>query len=140
MKPTSRASQNRPSATILEKLFPEGIDKTKIWNGLVVILGREERQPLSIEKLEVVLDRKFKIKRRINKFFPETADKINIIFQSDTAFLHQITQATWAFSESHLVYSRDAIVLHGHEPGEILLDWAAQAVITMLLKHIKVSV
>lgn len=136
--PVSREAQNGQMAAILKKLFPRGIKRTKIWNSLVPLLGDEDRR-LSVERLEVMAECKFKLKQRISQYFPEVADKLQIIVNGDTDLLCSITQKTWEFSESHETYSQHAIVLHGLTPGEFLLDWAAQSVVTMLLRHVGMS-
>lgn len=135
--PVSQAAKKRSRTEILKKLFPRGINEAKIWNGFVAILGEgKTHERLSVERLESVVEPKFKLKQRISKYFPEVADKLRIIFHGDMELLRRITQSTWVFSHSHEIYSHDAIVLHGLTADEILLDWAAQSVITMLLRHI----
>lgn len=125
---------------ILTRLFPEGIKAVKIWNGLITLLGKRDYKNASVEKLEVTLDCRFKIKLRIQRHFPGLKDKLYLIQQGDTGLLHRLTQDTWYFAGEHKAHSHDAIVLHGRNPEEILLDWAAQAVITILLRYINVSI
>lgn len=137
--PVSEEVLARRREEILETLFPEGIDKNKIWNALVVIF-KEEHHSLSGDVLEAVAKCKLGIKKRIKKFFPEITDQWYIISWGDTDLLRRVTQRAWSFSHSHAKHSNDTIVLHGSNSEEFLLDWAAQAVVTMMLRHIKASV
>lgn len=139
MKKTKSMENDKAEAYILGKLFPEGVKSVKIWNGFIHFISRSGRDHLSIEKLELVADRKFKIKRRIRRFFPKAKDQLRIVSRCDIRFLHLITQETWGFTGSYARHAKDALVLHGATPREVLLDWAAQAVVAMLLKHIGAS-
>jgi len=140
MKPTSHKTIKQRRAAILQQLFPEGIRETEIWNGLVGCLKPGDHERVSVERLEVVAVQRLKLKQRIGKAFPTVTGLFAIIRFDDVKLHHRITQTTWRFSKSHRLYARDAIVLHGLTTREILLDWAAQAVITMLLRRIKVRI
>lgn len=96
----SQAARNRNRKKILEKLFPEGIDRVKIWNGFVPILGGEKHEHLSVERLESVAEPKFKLKQRIKRQFPTAVDKLYLIYHGDMSLLRRITQITWSFSRS----------------------------------------
>lgn len=139
MKTINQKNLERARTAILNKLFSGKINQTKIWNGFIAIIGGKSHEHLSVERLEAVADRKFKLKQLISEHFPTADDKLHLISHCDFDLLREITQSTWDFSPTHLAHAKDAIVLHGYTMEEILLDWAAQSVVTMLLGHIKVK-
>ena len=137
----SKAVQTKNRKKILTRLFPEGINEVKIWNGLVVLINnKEDNEQLSVERFEDAAETKFKLKQRIIKYFPKVGDKMCIINNGDMDMLRKLTQSVWSFADSHKIYAHEAVVLHGRHVETLLLDWAAQAVVTMLLRHIKASI
>lgn len=123
----------------MEELFPEGIDRNKIWTALVPIL-RQESCDHSGDVLEAVANCKLGLKQRIQEHFPSVADQWYIISWGDTDLLRRVTDRMWLFARSHAQHSQDVIVLHcgfeSAEPHDFLLDWAAQAVVTMMLEYV----
>lgn len=141
MKKGTSAQENATRLEILNALFPEGVKTIKVWNELIIPLRSNSRKEhLSLETLEIISDRKLKLKKRIREHFPEIHDQLRIIFHGDMDLQRKITEGTWRFSESHRPYSRHIIVLHGVTPQETLMDWAAQAVISMLIRYLDVTI
>jgi hypothetical protein len=137
----SRRTIARRRMAILQKLFPEGIRKEKIWQWLVGCLSPGVHEQVSLERLEIVVAQTLKLKPRIKRAFPTVEGQWAIICFGDIEVQQNITRATWRFSGSHELWGRNAtIVLHGLTAEKILLDWAAQAVITMLLWYVRAKV
>lgn len=137
--PISPTVRNWRRETILKRLFPEGVNEVKIWNAFVPILKREQHDQ-SGDLLETLADCKLGLKERIKKHCPLVTDQWYVISQGDTDLMCRVTQRAWSFTHSQAKHSHDAVVLHGVTPDEFLLDWAAQAVVTMLLLRIEASV
>lgn len=139
MKKKTRAEVKATRLQIIRALFPEGIKVERVWNeilGPLMSMGHAGKR-LNLESLEKLFERKLKLKTRIGKSFPEVHDQLRIIFNADTSILQKITEKTWTFSGHVKPYSRHIILLHGTNPEEAILDWAAQSVISMLIQHIK---
>lgn len=141
MKRRALTQENATRLEILNALFPEGVKTVKVWNEIIMPLrSNSKKDHLSLETLEIIFDRKLRLKKRIRKHFPEVHDQLRIIFHGDMDLLRKITEGTWKFSDSHKPYSRHIIVLHGVTPHETLMDWAAQAVISMLIQYSEVNI
>lgn len=122
---------------ILNALFPEGIKPVEIWHKLIAPLrGKVDSHLMSIDVLEKFIEQKFKLKRRITRIFPREHEQLWIIQHGDTSLLLKITRRASKFHDSHRQYSNHATVIHGDTFQEQLLDWAAQSVITMLIRHL----
>ncbi len=137
---TIRRTKEVVQREILERLFPEGLDSVEIWEGFKGLFKKQGGRHLSIAKLTIVAGERLKLKKRIQQYFPRLSDQMYIIYYGDLKRQREITQVTWAFSETHEPHSKDIIILHGLTLEEVILDWAAQSVITMLLRYIKVTI
>ncbi|OGF24557.1 hypothetical protein A3H66_02900 [Candidatus Falkowbacteria bacterium RIFCSPLOWO2_02_FULL_45_21] len=138
MKLNRRTSKKQRATAILKKLFPEGIKEEKIWNSFVGCLKPGERAPhLSAQKLKIVKARKTGIKERIQKNFPNEEDQLYIIRHGEVGLQQTLTQIIWHFHDSHILEAKNGVFLQGDTVSQLILDWAAQAVITMLLTRIK---
>jgi hypothetical protein len=121
---------------VLRRLFPEGVDKTRVWNDFIVPLSLAKGR---FEKVIESLKMRMRLRGRILKKFPCPADRVLIKESGDIGIMRKITTTVYGGEGMHLLTTHSTVVLHGNNYKDMELDYATQAALSILIKFVDSS-